>query len=86
MKIAVINGGTRSGGNTDILAEKAVQGFDAEHIHLRKFRIQPIEDLRHDQDGFRPVQDDCDSLLSGYCRAIFLYSPPQFIGLACQGH
>lgn len=31
MKIVVINGGTRSGGNTDIIAEKAVQGFDAEH-------------------------------------------------------
>lgn len=41
MKIAVINGGTRSGGNTDILAEKAVQAFDAEHIHLRKYRMDP---------------------------------------------
>ncbi|KAF1678019.1 flavodoxin family protein [Bacillus sp. SKDU12] len=63
MEIAVINGGTRCGGNTDILAEKAVQGFGAKHIDLRKYHIQPIEDMRHTQGGFRPIQDDYDSII-----------------------
>ncbi|MDO7345067.1 flavodoxin family protein [Bacillus stercoris] len=84
MKIAVINGGTRSGGNTDILAEKAVQGFDAEHIHLRKYRIQPIEDLRHDQDGFRPVQDDYDSIIERIlpCDILVFATPIYWFGMS----
>ena len=85
MKIAVINGGTRSGGNTDILAEKAVQGFDAEHIHLRKYRIL-VEDLRHAQGGFRPVQDDCDSIIERIlpCDILVFATPIYWFGMS--GH
>lgn len=84
MKIAVINGGTRSGGNTDTLAEKAVQGFDAEHIYLRKYRIQPIEDLRHAHGGFRPVQDDYDSLIERIlpCDILVFATPIYWFGMS----
>ncbi|WP_330942447.1 flavodoxin family protein [Bacillus velezensis] len=84
MKIAVINGGTRSGGNTDILAEKAVQGFDVEHIHLRKYRIRPVEDLRHAQGGFRPVQDDCDSIIERIlpCDILVFATPIYWFGMS----
>ncbi|MDZ5720922.1 flavodoxin family protein [Bacillus sp. SXabc123] len=84
MKIAVINGGTRSGGNTDLLAEKAVQGFDAEHIHLRKYQIQPIEDLRHAQGGFRSVQDDYDSIIERIlpCDILVFATPIYWFGMS----
>ncbi|QNH40374.1 flavodoxin family protein [Bacillus sp. PAMC26543] len=84
MKIAVINGGTRLGGNTDILAEKAVQGFGTEHIHLRKYQIQPIEDLRHAQGGFRPVQDDYDSIIERVlvCEILVFATPIYWFGMS----
>ncbi|MGT8909106.1 flavodoxin family protein [Bacillus subtilis] len=84
MKIAVINGGTRSGGNTDVLAEKAVQGFDTEHIYLQKYRIQPIEDLRHAQGGFRPVQDDYDSIIERilHCHILVFATPIYWFGMS----
>lgn len=84
MKIAVINGGTRSGGNTDVLAEKAVQGFDAEHIYLQKYRIRPIEDLRHAQGGFRPVQDDYDSIIERIlqCHILVFATPIYWFGMS----
>ncbi|TYS10002.1 flavodoxin family protein [Bacillus subtilis] len=84
MKIAVINGGTRSGGNTDILAEKTVQGFDTEHIHLRKYHIQPIEDLRHAEGGFGPVQDDYDSIIERTlpCDILIFATPIYWFGMS----
>ncbi|MCY8516998.1 flavodoxin family protein [Bacillus atrophaeus] len=63
MNIAVINGGTRPGGNTELLTEKAVQGLAADNINLRDYRIEPIEDLRHTQGGFQAAADDYDSII-----------------------
>lgn len=51
MSIAIIYGGTRQNGNTEILTEKAVQGITAEKIYLKDFKIQSIEDLRHEEGG-----------------------------------
>ncbi|MEC1736817.1 flavodoxin family protein [Bacillus mojavensis] len=84
MKIAVINGGTRTGGNTDILTEKAVQGLAAESIHLREYRIQPIEDFRHDSNGFRPVMDDYDSIVERIlpCDILIFATPIYWLGMS----
>ncbi|AZV49827.1 NAD(P)H-dependent oxidoreductase [Bacillus halotolerans] len=84
MKIAVINGGTRTGGNTDILTEKAVQGLAAESIHLREYRIQPIEDFRHDSNGFRPVMDDYDSIVERIlpCDILIFATPIYWFGMS----
>ncbi|MDA7027530.1 flavodoxin family protein [Bacillus sp. CLL-7-23] len=63
MSIAVINGGTRTNGNTELLTKKVIQGQDAETIHLKEYHIQPIEDLRHTETGFPSIADDYDSII-----------------------
>ncbi|MRG86047.1 flavodoxin family protein [Salinibacillus xinjiangensis] len=63
MSIAVIYGGTRENGNTEILTEHAIKGFQVERIYLKDFNILPIEDLRHDQEGFKEVHDNYNSII-----------------------
>ncbi|WP_040949453.1 flavodoxin family protein [Gorillibacterium massiliense] len=63
MKIAVIYGGTRRGGNTELLAEAAVAGLNAERIFLMDHTIRPIEDLRHSEGGFHDVDDDYNAII-----------------------
>lgn len=63
MSIAVIYGGTRQNGNTEILTEQAIQGITTEKIYLRDYKIQPIEDLRHEEDGFRAINDEYNSII-----------------------
>jgi multimeric flavodoxin WrbA len=63
MSIAVIYGGTRANGNTEILAERAIQGVTVDKIYLRDYRIQPIEDLRHTSQGFQEIGDDYSAII-----------------------
>lgn len=63
MTIAVIYGGTRQDGNTEILTEQAVQGLSVEKIFLKDYEIKPIEDLRHSQGGFSEVSDDYNLII-----------------------
>lgn len=63
MAIAVIYGGTRKESNTEILAENILQGITAERVYLRNYHIHPIEDLRHAEGGFHPVNDDYDPII-----------------------
>ena len=63
MSIAVIYGGTRPNGNTETLADRALDGLPAEKIYLRDHLILPIEDRRHEEGGFLKVDDEYDSLI-----------------------
>jgi multimeric flavodoxin WrbA len=63
MTIAVVYGGTRQNGNTEILTERAIQGLNVEKIYLRDYTIQPIEDLRHTNEGFQDINDDYNSII-----------------------
>lgn len=63
MTIAVIYGGTRQDGNTEILTEQAIQGLSVERIHLKDYEIKPIEDLRHSSDGFQEINDDYNTII-----------------------
>lgn len=63
MTIAVIYGGTRQDGNTEILTERAVKGLSAEKIYLKDYEIQPIEDLRHSPGGFQEINDDYNAII-----------------------
>ena len=77
MVIAVIYGGTRENGNTEILTEQAIQGLAVERIILRDYEIQPIEDLRHHQFGFQKVDDDYDLLIDRILsHDILIFSTP----------
>jgi multimeric flavodoxin WrbA len=63
MSIAVIYGGTRPNGNTELLTEEAILGLKVEKVFLKDFTIQPIEDHRHSESGFKDVGDDYNSVI-----------------------
>ncbi|MFD4818179.1 flavodoxin family protein [Peribacillus butanolivorans] len=63
MKIAVIYGGTRPNGNTEMLTEHVFQGMVTEKIYLRDYYIKPIIDMRHSKDGFQDRNDDYNSII-----------------------
>ncbi|QKG84177.1 flavodoxin family protein [Kroppenstedtia pulmonis] len=77
MNIAVIDGGTRQKGNTEILTEHAVKELDVERISLRDYDIHPIADLRHTQDGFQEVDDDYNDVIDRVIQHdILVFSTP----------
>jgi multimeric flavodoxin WrbA len=63
MKTGVFTGSGRREGNTEELVNRVVKSLDAEIYHLLNFRIQPITDLRHTEEGFSSVDDDADALV-----------------------
>lgn len=63
MSIAVIYGGTRPHGNSEILTEQVIQDIATEKIYLRDFKIQPIIDMRHTEGGFQDRNDDYNSII-----------------------
>ncbi|WP_257348340.1 flavodoxin family protein [Pseudalkalibacillus decolorationis] len=63
MKILALYGSARAGGNTEQLTKKALEGLDVTHVHLKDYNIYPIDDLRHVEGGFQPVEDDNDQLV-----------------------
>ncbi|MBU8880163.1 flavodoxin family protein [Bacillus sp. FJAT-29790] len=77
MTIAVIFGGTRPNGNTDILTEHVTQGIASEKIYLRDHKIQPIIDMRHSQDGFQDRNDDYNGVIDRILpHNILIFSTP----------
>lgn len=69
MKIAVINGSSREHGNTEALTQKALDNIQHTSFYLKNFKINPIDDLRHDAGGFVKVDDDYEELI----KEILLY-------------
>ncbi|OAO89105.1 hypothetical protein AXX17_ATUG04560 [Arabidopsis thaliana] len=77
MSIVVLYGGSRTGGNTELLTERALQGLTAERLHLRDYAVQPIHDLRHAPGGFQPVEDAYDALIDRVLRHdVLLFATP----------
>ncbi|MCD7035947.1 flavodoxin family protein [Metabacillus sp. GX 13764] len=77
MSIAIIYGGTRPDGNAETLAEFAVKDLPADKIYLRDYNIQPINDQRHDPEGFQAIDDDCESVISRMMEHdILIFSTP----------
>ncbi|TMU84461.1 flavodoxin family protein [Bacillus sp. BHET2] len=63
MKILTLLGSTRKNGNSEFLARKIVEGTDHTIVSLADMHIEPIEDLRHTEGGFLPVNDDYEQLV-----------------------
>ncbi|MNC51326.1 putative NAD(P)H-dependent FMN-containing oxidoreductase YwqN [compost metagenome] len=79
MKIAVIYGSTRTGGNTELLANHAVEGLEADRIFLKDYRIEPIEDMRHAETGFADRGDDYNALIDRVLEQdILLFATPVY--------
>jgi multimeric flavodoxin WrbA len=84
MTIAVIYGGTRPNGNTEILTEYVIQGLDVEKIYLRDYNVQPIVDQRHAEEGFQEINDDYNSIIERILKHDILIFAHPYIGIACQ--
>ncbi|HEX7064360.1 MAG TPA: flavodoxin family protein [Bacillales bacterium] len=84
MTIAVICGGTRPNGNTEILTDRAVQGLAADKIYLKDYHIQPIEDKRHTPDGFQEINDDFHSIIDRVmiCDILVFSTPIYWYGMS----
>ncbi|KWW21997.1 NAD(P)H-dependent oxidoreductase [Peribacillus simplex] len=63
MNIAVIYGGTRPDGNTEILTEYLIEGIATEKFYLKDYNIKPIMDMRHSKDGFQDRSDEYNSII-----------------------
>ncbi|MGG6314503.1 flavodoxin family protein [Paenibacillus macerans] len=63
MRIAVLQGSTRNGGNTEELTKLVLEGIPHTHILLRDKEIRPIHDQRHEEGGFDSVDDDYDEVI-----------------------
>ncbi|WP_127530301.1 flavodoxin family protein [Paenibacillus kobensis] len=57
MGIAVIYGSSRKNGNSEQLAKRLTNGFDADPIFLADYRIEPIQDYRHSEKEPYPEDD-----------------------------
>lgn len=77
MSIAVIYGGNRPDGNTEILTKLATQGVVVEEIYLKDYLIEPIIDKRHAEEGFPEVNDDYNSIIDRILpHDILIFSSP----------
>ncbi|ALC82461.1 hypothetical protein AM592_13350 [Bacillus gobiensis] len=63
MKIGVFLGSARREGNTEELVNRVIKNIDADVFHLLDYRIEPIVDMRHTEQGFSPVDDDAEDLV-----------------------
>lgn len=62
--ILALFGSSRPNGNSELLADRALEGVPCDRIYLRDWTIHPIEDRRHDPAGFQPVDDDYDRIIA----------------------
>lgn len=77
MAIAVIYGGTRKNGNTELLTKQVIQGLEVEEIYLSDYLIKPIKDMRHSNEGFQDVNDDYNSVINRVLRYdIIIFATP----------
>ncbi|MGD8189942.1 flavodoxin family protein [Brevibacillus ginsengisoli] len=64
MKILVLNGSSRERGNTERLTQAVLRDLPHTVINLREKRILPIDDKRHTEEGFQPVDDEFDEVIT----------------------
>lgn len=58
MSILALYGSTRRQGNSELLGDIVVEGLNCTKVYLNEYYIQPIQDFRHDPEGFKPIHDD----------------------------
>ncbi|WP_243388336.1 flavodoxin family protein [Bacillus kexueae] len=79
MKVVVLNGSTRPNGNTEQLTNHILEGLKYTTIHLKDHTILPIEDKRHDSEGFQPIDDDYDQIIKQVLEAnIIIFATPLY--------
>lgn len=77
MTIAVIHGGGRPNGNTEILTKKVIKDISVDEIYLKKYAIDPIVDQRHAEGGFAEVNDDYNTIIDRILKhEVLIFSTP----------
>lgn len=77
MNITVFFGSSRNNGNSELLAKEVVKGFSYEEIRLQNLNIVPIEDKRHDLNGFSIQDDDYDFIIHQILKSdVLIFSTP----------
>ncbi|MGG0658393.1 flavodoxin family protein [Rummeliibacillus pycnus] len=79
MRITCFIGSSRENGNTEILTDIVTKDIQHQKINLRKLNIKPIHDLRHDVNGFQPVDDDYDQIIEAFMESdLLVFSTPVY--------
>jgi len=58
----IIHGSSRENGNTEQLTKMITEGISVSEVQLRTKNIRPINDQRHSEFGFQPVDDDYEQI------------------------
>lgn len=79
MKLTTFIGSSRENGNSETLTDLVTKDIKHEKIYLKDLTIQPIHDLRHDLNGFQPVNDDYDIIIQALLKSDFvIFSTPVY--------
>lgn len=86
MKILTLLGSSRKSGNTEYLINHALEGVEHTFIQLSDYKIEPITDMRHTEEGFTRVDDDYEELLSQFLNhdIIIFATPIYWFGMSGQ--
>lgn len=77
MNITVFYGSSRKNANSELLAKEVLKGFCFDAIHLYDLNIVPIEDKRHDPEGFTDPQDDYDQIIQQILKSrVLVFATP----------
>ncbi len=63
MNITAFIGSSREQSNSEQLTDIVLQGVPHEKLYIKDLHIEPIHDLRHDENGFQVVADDYDQVI-----------------------
>lgn len=66
MNITAFIGSSRAGSNSEQLTNYVLDGINHVKIDLKNLTIEPINDLRHDNNGFQFVDDDYDQIIHAF--------------------
>ena len=77
MKITMLVGSSRRGGNSELLADFVIRDIEHEKVYIKDLHIRPIEDLRHTTNGFQAVNDDYDRVVEVIMKSdVLIFATP----------
>ncbi|HET7627210.1 MAG TPA: flavodoxin family protein [Bacillales bacterium] len=77
--MTAVLGSSRSPANSERLVDYILKNVEAEKIDLKQYSIMPIEDRRHREGGFVPVDDDYEEILSHMLQSdVMIFATPLY--------
>ncbi|MFJ7734516.1 flavodoxin family protein [Lysinibacillus sp. NPDC097231] len=77
MNITAFIGSSRANSNSEQLTDYVLKGIPHKKIDLKNVTIEPIHDLRHDDNGFQFVADDYDQIIQAFLTSdIVIFATP----------